>query len=174
MHYEQVNCIALLKFHGVEPAITQVDDFIFFRSPIVSALGASSPPSFTFNLKTIKQIMDPLGIPWHPLSKKGHNFQSSFSYVGFKWDIDSKIVTISSKKHLCLISKLTSLMSVPHPRVNKKTVASIHGSFQHVTLVYQQGWSHLSALSRFLPKFPMIAFFTIFQPLVFINYHGGQ
>ena len=49
--------IALLKFHGVEPAIKWVDDFIFFRSPMVSTLGTSSPPSFTFNLMTIKQIM---------------------------------------------------------------------------------------------------------------------
>jgi len=46
----------LLKFHGVEPMIKWVDDFIFFRSPMVSGLGASSPPSFTFDLSTIKQI----------------------------------------------------------------------------------------------------------------------
>ena len=146
--------IALLKFHGVEPAIKWVDNFIFFRSPIVSSLGTSSPPSFTFNLKTIKQITDPLSILWHPLSKKGHDFQSFFSYVGFKWDIDSKTVTISSKKCLCLISKIVSLLSIPHLCVNKKTVASIYGSLQHVTLFYQQGQVHLSALSRFLSKFP--------------------
>src|SRR5882724_6636102 len=73
--------IALLKFHGVEPTIKWVNDFIFFRSPMVSALAASSPPSFSFDLKTINQITDPLGIPWHPLSKKGHNFHSSFSYL---------------------------------------------------------------------------------------------
>ena len=49
---------------------------------------------------------------------------------------------------------LASLLSIPHPHVNKKTVASLHGSLQHVTLVYQQGQLCLSALSRFLSKFP--------------------
>src|SRR5882724_4171552 len=104
--------------------------FHFLQVPTVSSLDASSPPSFTLDLMTIKQITDPLGIPWHPLSKKGHDFQSSFSYIGLEWDIDSKTVTISSEKHLCLISKLTTLLSVPHLCVNKKNMASIHGSLQ--------------------------------------------
>src|SRR5882724_5371163 len=119
--------------------------FHFLQVPTVSSLDASSPPSFTLDLMTIKQITDPLGIPWHPLSKKGHDFQSSFSYIGFEWEIDSKMATILSKKCLHLIPKLASLPSVPHPHVNKKTMASIHGSLQHVTLVYQQGQSCLSA-----------------------------
>ena len=32
-----------------------------------------------------------LGIPWQPVSKQGHNFQSSFEYVGFKFQIGHKL-----------------------------------------------------------------------------------
>jgi len=101
--------IYFLKFHGVEPTIKWVDDFIFFRSPMVSALGTSSPPSFSFNLKTIKQIPDPLGMPWHPLSKKGHDFQSSFSYVGFEWDIHTICPSHLPTFTLCLTEKIPCL-----------------------------------------------------------------
>src|SRR5882724_5463607 len=84
--------VPLLKFHGINPCIKWVDDFIFFRSPINCLQAASCPPSFNFYLATILKITEPLGILWHPLSKKGHKFQSSFNYVGFKWNINSKTV----------------------------------------------------------------------------------
>src|SRR5882724_8096849 len=80
---------------------------------MASTLPSPSPPSSSFDLATIKQITDPLGIPWHPLLKEGHNFQSSFSYIGFEWDIHSRTVTISSEKCLHLISKLTTPLSSP-------------------------------------------------------------
>jgi len=146
--------IALLKSHGIDPCIRWVNNFIFFRSPITCILASNCPPSFNFNLSTILKITENLGILWHPLLKKGHNFQSSFNYVGFKWDIDSKTVTISHEKCLHLVSKLAVLLMAPPPHVNKKFVASSHGSLKYVTLVYQQGCSHLSALSKFPPKFP--------------------
>jgi len=74
--------IALLKYHRMEPTIKWVDDFVFFHCPTLSP-PPSAGPSFSFDLSTIYDITTPLGIPWHPLSKKGHNFQSCFSYIGF-------------------------------------------------------------------------------------------
>jgi len=96
----------------------------------------------------------PLRIPWHPLTKKGHNFQSYFTYVSFKWDIITKSVSISPAKWLHLLSKFSVLLCSPTPQVNKRIIASIHGSLQHVTLLYLQGQGHLTALSIFLSKFP--------------------
>ena len=98
--------------------------------------------------------MGPLGIPWHPLSRKGHNFQTSFNYIGFDWDISSKTVSISSEKCLHLVAKHSALLTVPPPCISKKSVPSIHSSLQHVTLVYQQGQEYLSALPKPLSKFP--------------------
>ena len=126
--------VALLKFHGTDPCIKWVDDFIFFKSPNTCFLAPNCLPSLDFNLSMIFKITEPLGILWHPLLKKGPDFQSSFNYMGFEWDIDSKTVSISNEKHFCLVSQLAVLPMSPPPHVNKKSVASIHRSLQHITL----------------------------------------
>jgi len=128
--------------------------FHLFHSPNPSSLEPIMAPSFSLNLSTILGIMGPLGIPWHPLSRKGHNFQTSFNYIGFDWDISSRTIYISLEKHLCVLAKLSALLVVPPPCINKKSVASIHESLQHAILIYQQGQAHLVALSNFLCKFP--------------------
>jgi len=107
-------------------------------------------------LSSILKITSPLGISWNPISKKGHDFQSSFNYVGFCCEIPSRAVSLSSKKHLHLPAKVTALLSSLPPCMNNKIVASIHGSLQHITIVYLQGQSqsHLAPLSSILSKFP--------------------
>src|SRR5882724_158087 len=125
----------------------------FFCVPSPAAL-LSSPPYFYYNFSSILKITSPLGISWNPISKKGHDFQSSFNYVGFCWDIPSRAVSLSSKKHLRLLAKVITLLSSPPPCMNNKIVTSIHGSLQHIAIVYLQGWSHLAPLSSILSKFP--------------------
>src|SRR5882672_11862676 len=61
----------LLKFHKLEPAVKWVDNFIFFRFPLTLTCASPSAPSFSFNLSSILTITKPLGISWHPLSRKG-------------------------------------------------------------------------------------------------------
>src|SRR5882724_3394254 len=145
--------VKLLKFHTIDPAIKWVDDFIFFWSSSEPVL-YPFPPVFHYDLSTIHSITEPLGIPWHPITKKGHDFQSSFTYVGFCWDIPSRSVSLSSEKCLHLLSKVSSLLVTPPPHITKKMIASVHGSLQHMTVVYLQGHSHLAPLSSFLAKFP--------------------
>jgi len=78
--------VAVLKYHAFEPTIKWVDDFMFFWTPTLLVLPGQHP-TFLYDLSTIFNITDPLGIPWNPVSKKGHDFRSSFIYVGFCWDI---------------------------------------------------------------------------------------
>src|SRR5882724_975585 len=87
--------VAPLKFHKINPAIKWVDNLVFFQSPSKPVL-CPFPPVFHYNLSTIHSITKPLGIPWHPISKKGHEFQSSFTYISFSWDIPSRSVSLSS------------------------------------------------------------------------------
>jgi len=105
--------IALLKFHGVELQLNGLT--IISQVPTVSALWHFLFPSFTFDLKTIKPNW---GAPrkswWHPLSKKSHDFQSSFFLIGSKWEIDQKWFTLSYEKCLAPHVKLATLLSVPH------------------------------------------------------------
>src|SRR5882724_469247 len=156
----------LLKFHKIDPAIKWVDDFIFFQSLSEPVL-CTFPPVFHYDLSTICSITEPLGIPWHPISKKGHNFQSSFTYVSFSWDIPSRCVSLSSEKCLPLLSKVSSFLITPPPCITRKMISSVHSSLQHITVVYLQGHSHLSPLSYFLSKFPNNMFSTISQDPAF-------
>jgi len=81
--------LAILKHHKVKPAVKWVDNFIFFQVPSPAMNGPCSICLFKLDLATILKITSPLGIPWHPVSKKGHDFQSSFNYAGFAWDLVS-------------------------------------------------------------------------------------
>ena len=145
--------VTLLKFHKINPSIKWVDDFIFFQSPSELVL-CPFPPVFHYDLSTICSITEPLGIPWHPITKKGHDFLSSFTYIDFSWDIPSRSVSLSSEKCLCLLSKVSSFLITPPPHVTKKMIPSVHSSLQHITVVYLQGRSHLTPLSSFFSKFP--------------------
>jgi len=74
--------ISILKFHAIKPAIKWVDNFVFFRCPVLT-FPSSAIPSYKFELQDILDATSPLGIPWDPISHKGHDFRTSFSYVGF-------------------------------------------------------------------------------------------
>src|SRR5882672_8060098 len=126
----------------------------FFRSPVLLPIGPTDLPTFSFSLSTILEITTPLGIPWHPLTCKGHDFQTWFSYVGFEWDLTACTMSLSDEKFLHLLDKLSKFLADPPPCVNMKIIASIHGSLQHVSCIHQHGHHYLPAISNFLSKFP--------------------
>jgi len=102
--------IAILKVHDIKLIIKWVDNFIFFRYPLF-ALSNSTRPSYKFKLQDIPNATSPLGIPWHPISCKGHDFRTS--YIGFKWDLSLHSVSLSSEKHLCLLAKVSAILYKP-------------------------------------------------------------
>ena len=149
-------CVELLKWAGIHPVVKWVDDFVFFRSPTTSQPPQIAPmaPSFAYDLNTILRFTKPLGIPWHPISRKGQNFGPTFTYVGFMWDLTSCSVSSTSEKKQRVLSKLTTfLTNAPH-KVKRRETASLHSSLQHLTFVYCHGRHSLLALSNFLAKFP--------------------
>src|SRR5882724_8809339 len=105
--------LAILKFHGIEPAIKWVNDFVFFRVPFPVIGPPPAKPVFKFDLSMILALTTLLGIPWHPILKKGHDFSTSFSYVGFDWNLPSQSVSLSNDKRLQLLDKVTSIISSP-------------------------------------------------------------
>jgi len=145
--------VTILKGLGIELTVKLVDYFIFFKTPF-SPSSLSCNHSYKFKLQDFLNVTAPLGINWHPIAHKVHVFKTCFSYVGFKWDLSLHSVSLSSEKCLHLLSKISAILSNPTMCLNKKTVMSIHGSLQHVTLVYHHGQHYLPALSIFLSKFP--------------------
>src|ERR1700731_4874780 len=88
--------VDILHCHGILNVVKWVDDFNIFRFP-----SQPSKVSFTydFDLSSLFSITDPLGIHWHSVEKKGHDFASTTEYGGFVWDLPLKRVTVSDQKH---------------------------------------------------------------------------
>jgi len=144
--------VAILKYHNIEPTVKWVDDFVFFPIPCLPLEPNSSLPHFNFTLNDILRITSPLGIPWHPITNKGHDFSSCFAYMGFNWNLPLHMVSLPEDKCIRLLNKVHEIVFNPSMCLNIKDIASIHSSLQHVTLVYQQGCSHLPSLAHFLSK----------------------
>ena len=109
---------------------------------------------FPYNLTTILKFTAPLSIPWHPVMQKGQDFGTSFSYIGFFWNIADQTVSILEEKKMRVLAKVELFLLNPSARRQWWEVASVHGTLQHITFVYWMGRHHLAALSTFLSKFP--------------------
>ena len=107
---------------------------------------------FQYNLSDVFAITNPLGVPWHDISKKGQDFMPHFSYVGFHWDIAAKLVSVPEDKQFRALQKLTSVINADS--LYLRDIVSILGTLQHLTFVYRVGHHALSSISTFLSKFP--------------------
>jgi len=163
--------VAVLKYHAFEPTIKWVDDFMFFWTPTLLVLPGQHP-TFLYDLSTIFNITDPLGIPWHPVSKRAMTFSPLSPTSASAGTFLQRPCLSHLRNAFAYLSKVSNLLVTPPSHVTKKTIASIHGSLQHITIVYLQGWSHLAPLSSFHPSFQTITSFTIFQNLVSTYFPG--
>src|SRR5882724_1832226 len=145
----------ILLHHGIRHVFKWVDDVVIFCSPSHSFSSISTPPqSFDFDLKYVFHIMSPLGLPWHPIEKKGQDFASMVKYLSFLWDLDLRTVSLLDKKRLKLLIKVNSFLSSSSSTVSQWDCLSLHGLLQHVTFIYKEGFSTLPPLSTFTAKFP--------------------
>ena len=153
-------CVTILKWQGIRPVFKWVDDFVLFRSPsptttITRSFAPSTPDlHFPYDLTTILEFTAPLGIPWHSVTRKGQDFGTTFSYIGFFWNVSNHTVSISEEKKMRALAKVELFLLNPSTRRKCWEVASVHGTLQHITFVYWTGRHHLAALSTFLSRFP--------------------
>ncbi|KAF8875635.1 hypothetical protein BD779DRAFT_1381919, partial [Infundibulicybe gibba] len=82
--------VDIYRFRGVDDVIKWVDDFVFFRYP--SQSGPQSSPSFSYDESLITSVAEDLGWPWAP--EKTSPFASSFTYIGFRWDLAARTVSL--------------------------------------------------------------------------------
>jgi hypothetical protein len=139
--------IDILHCYHIEYVIKWVDDFDFLCLPFSSSTNTNGSITYhySFDLSTIKHITDPLGIPWHDLLVKGHDFAFTTEYAGFFWDLPNKQVLLTDKKHSKFLSKISQFLQ--SDTVTASQVASIHGSLQHISFVYHDGRAFLPSLS---------------------------
>lgn len=79
--------VDILAYHDILPAFKWVDDFNFFQEPskVIDPFIPGDPETYeySYDLSTIINITSRLGIPWQPVSKKGHDFAFNSTYCGF-------------------------------------------------------------------------------------------
>jgi hypothetical protein len=148
--------VDIVLFRGVPEVVKWVDDFDFFRFPSSSVTGAdgSITYQYPFDLSYIIDITSPLGIQWHDISKKGHDFDCVTEYGGFVWDLKEKQVYISDAKRLKYRAKVLCFLDKARSKVRQREVASIHGTLQHLCFVIRTGRAYLPSLAHLLGRFP--------------------
>jgi hypothetical protein len=134
-----------------------VDDFEFFRYPVSSHFLSdnSIAYSYAYNLEIILSISRQLGIIWNDINVKGHDFGFETDYTGFHWDLANKRVSLSQKKRLKYLGKVSRFLAAADSgKVKLPAVSSIHGTLQHVSFVYRDGRSFLPSLTSMISHFP--------------------
>jgi len=89
--------ISILKFHRICHILKWIDDFCVFWTPIIE--NSPLPLKYAFDISSIHSIMEPLGIPWHPIEIKGQEFAMTVPYIGFVWDLANHLVSLTTKEN---------------------------------------------------------------------------
>lgn len=80
------------------------------QHPIKILLDNSHTPNtdtmFPYSLKHIDTISEKLEIPWE--RSKDHPFTSFFTYLGFLWDIDNKLISLTNQKRAKYIQAINN------------------------------------------------------------------
>jgi len=103
-------------------------------------------------LVTLKNVVAPLCIPWHPTKWK--EFSAAPVYLSLIWNFDTHEVSLAKPKQQKYLTKVSEfLRDHSSSRIFKKRALSLLGTLSHVTIVYQDGGSYLSALTAFISTF---------------------
>ncbi|CEL58626.1 similar to polyprotein [Rhizoctonia solani AG-1 IB] len=122
-----------------------VDDFLIIRPPT-----HATDTLVTTTEDSIYAIAQPLGWPWKP--SKTTPFASSFTYLGFEWNILSRTVKIPPKKCAKYLDRLHTWLS--SSSVTLKDTQALIGTLIHCCLVIPDGRSRLTGVITFSSHFP--------------------
>jgi hypothetical protein len=139
--------VALYKAKQIKPIKKWVDDFLFLRYPLLN-----SPPNvrqFTYGLSDITRFAETLGWPWKPT--KTRPFATTFLYLGFLWNLETRSVEIPAEKRTRFLSKLEPW--VQGAKVTRKQAESLLGTLVHCSLALPDSRSRLPAISNFVASF---------------------
>lgn len=140
---------------GVGPVIKWVDDFVIFRYPVKPHVNGANTSSFTYayGLKDIKDMISPLRVPWH--ATKGQDFDVSFTYVGFRWNINLREVHLTDEKRQKFKERVDNfILRYSSIRAPLHAALTISGSLSHVAFVYPHGRTYLSNIYTWISQFP--------------------
>ena len=135
--------VEILRYRGAESIIKWVDDFIFLRYPIRQSVNGTF--EFTYSADLIWHVAQELGWPWAPA--KFVDFDTKFLYIGFLWNLSTKIVELPEKKKWKYSDHIAPWTKGSHHTA--KEAEQIIGTLNHICLVLPEGRSHLVSLYKF-------------------------
>jgi hypothetical protein len=140
-----------LWFAGCEHPNGGLEEFNENCQNSIKDFAHSSPRSdhdhlFTYNLDDVDRLSERLGIPWEP--SKDQPFTLSTIYIGFKWNLDSRIVSLAPNKirkyRDAINDWLNRLMHV------LKDVQTLYSKLLHASAALPKGRTYLTSLECML------------------------
>ena len=156
--------VDIWQAEDVRPILKYEDDLKVFRMPSTS--GSYHQDGFTYDYDRAAALLRiaPLQVPWH--AEKGDaDFVFITNFIGYRWDIPNKRVSLPEEKRLKFFNRVRVFMDrfKGHP-CSLLDVEKIHGSLCHVAFVYAQGRSRLPSLSNFAASFHDNDFYRRYPP----------
>lgn len=138
--------VAIIKARGAQHILKWVDDIIFFRYPSDSQI----PYSYSFDSTLVFNTASFLGLPWS--LPKFCDFSSSFTYLGFLWDISNRTVQIPSSKKKKFAERC--ILWFNGQKKTLRDAQQLLGSLNHCCLVLRTARTRLHSLRTFVCRFP--------------------
>jgi hypothetical protein len=113
--------------------------------PVISCAPNLDAP-LAYTLDHVDAISEKLGIPWE--TSKDQPFGSSFTYLGFLWDIDNKLVSLTERKQTKYLHAIEEWNR--SPRHTLEETEKLHGKLLHTTHIIPKGRAYLSGLERLM------------------------
>jgi len=145
--------VDIWQAEDVKPVLKYEDDLKVFRSPVESGPFQQDGFQYSYDREEALSRIAPLQVPWH--KEKGDPFFTFVTdFIGFRWDIPNKRVSLPEGKRLKFLNRVRIFLDAfnGHPCA-LLDVEKIHGSLCHVAFVYTLGRSRLPSLSNFAASF---------------------
>lgn len=145
--------VDIWTMEGVGPVCKYEDDLKVFRVPAHGAPFHEGVYSYSYDRDECVRRISELGVPWHP-TKGDLYFLFVTDYIGFRWDIPRRLVSLPPPKRLKFLERVRVFLDrFSGHRCHLNDIESLHGSLCHVAFVYLDGRSHLPSLSNFAASF---------------------
>lgn len=117
----------------------------------IKALSASDQAThpeaeFTYPLEHVDAISEKLGIPWEKY--KDQPFASHFTYLGFLWDLDNKLVSLTEHKQAKYCQAIREWNQATKHTLEE--TEKLHGKLLHATHIIPKGRAYLVGLERLM------------------------
>ncbi len=103
-------------------------------------------------MQSVKDLIAQINVPWH--KEKWSDFNFSFTYIGFFWDIQAKSVALPETKCLKYLQHVHNFIDFyQHDCTPLSQTLTLQGSLVHIAFVHLLGHSHLPSLFYFSSQF---------------------